>query len=340
MRRAFSNSLSLPHRSHQSTLFKRSGSLPGAGQPRQPICADFELLLATRINVPVEQSLDDFLRLIFHRVDIMDLMVDPKKIRSRIYNLYSDAGGIHEQIEVEVAIQQARRGWLDMRQNLPEQLTRRAYFQHEKKISLNNPSIFKNSEIFLALDLIDTFLYFPIASCNGKYRVYLNVAFGSMRDAIALTWKLRDEFKPNIQCVKIAGPGANRCDAVVIYCTTEQTAENIACNMLEYIKSGKLYCADQTVPAMTRRIGGGVSVGAEPYARETGFAEHLGRYRRTPPTVQCAHSFGSLRSEVITEAIMKYRSNLHILGSGYTVFRQLVALSFLDYGLDPSRPDT
>ena len=45
-----------------------------------------------------------------------------------------------------------------------------------------------------------------------------------------------------------------------------------------------------------------------------------------------------MRSELIAAAILNFQENKGVLGDTYDVFKQMVAMAFKGYGLDPANP--
>lgn len=311
----------------------RSNALSGPGDSRYRSPAEIELFTAVKTPIPVAQELVSFIQQVFKSKPLMETITVPNDISNGIYNLYS-AGGGGARLDAQTMLSQARDNWSKMRKVLATSLVSKAFFQYTEVkgngVLLGDDVIFDDDTV--ALEAADDFLYFPINAGRAACRVYLNLAFQSMPRLVDVASKLPDPLYGQLVDLKTTGPGAGRADSVVIYCASLDGAQKIANAMAEAIKSGVLKSENQSVPAMTTRVAPGVSIGAEPKPQETGLAAHIKGY---PPNAQ---SFGSVRSQIICAAILNYRENQDVLGKGYDVFQQLVAIGFKGYGLDPAAP--
>lgn len=322
----------------------RSNALTGPSDPRHRSPAEIELYNAAKTPIAMAPELETFLKKVFANKMLMETTSSPDQISDGIYNLYSESGAGGTGMDSKSVVQAARANWGQFLKVLPTDKVNRGFFQYtmvpgrnakgkdvEVNLMLNDPRIFTDDR--LALAAAEDFLYFSLNAGRAGCRVYLNVTFDSMPKVIRTTLDLPQALASAVVDVKTTGPGSSRADSVVMYCKTVDAAKLVAAQMLEAIQKGVLTSTDQTIPAMTTRIGAAVAIGAEPKPQETGLGRPLPQgYRRD------AQSFGSVRSQVICAAILSYRANTDVLGSGFAVFKQLAAIGFKGYGLDPAAP--
>lgn len=306
----------------------RSNALTGPHDPRYLNPAQ-QLGMAMRQPIAVADELEQFLIKIFARKDLMETEAIPHNISIGIYKAYANiAVGVAQAPGIDV-LRAARGVWDLIRYKVSPTHLGNAFFQ-----KANCP--FLNEKVFgddvYALTLLSDFLYFQLHTGMAVCRVYLNVIFESMPSVVQTVLNLPPVLYNEITGFKTDGPGASRADSVVIYCKTRTAAEQVAAVMLARIQDGTLRSSDQTVPAMTTRLGAGVALGAEPRQQETAMMQPVSGRPRT------AQSFGSIRSQAIAAAILSYRENRHILGGDYQVFRQFAAIAFRGFGLDPAAP--
>jgi len=301
-----------------------------------PMLATLHVALRTPIHVA--NKLDKFLLKVFQSKDLMVLITEPEDLTMAIYERYAAMGNSAGKFKFFDVLDQAYNGWQTMNQSLHGSIKAGACYQGTGiYLTKVDPRIFFKIPLAPQLSsLIKGFLRFPFNfKVMAEYRVYLNLTYESRIQAVIAASKASFRDHSEIYSMKIAGPYADRADNVVIYCSTEKAAKNIAAAMRVRIDTGELTCASQTVPAMTKRFspGIGISIGAEPKPQGTGLmaASDLDIYK--------TQSFGGLRSQIIAAAILNYRANLNALPDEYTVFRQLVAIGFKGHGLDPANPD-
>lgn len=128
---------------------------------------------------------------------------------------------------------------------------------------------------------------------------------------------------------KIAGPLnlGKRSDGILVYCPTDASARGVV-KLLE--GASRAWFAPE-VPRMTNAAGPpgvGISIGAEPPQVNTGI-------RGTSQ-----QSFGSLRAELITGALMEaeFSDRLTSKPQDFDIFCSRVELAFRGNGLDPNAP--
>jgi len=322
----------------------RSNALTGTSDARYRSPAEIELYAAMQGPVAVAPELDDFLKRVFASKDVMERLTSPDDIADGIYNLYSESGAGGSRMSAKAVLQAARANWGTFAKTVPLKVQKDAFFQYtmvpgkgqdgedtEVNLMLTDPRLF--SDDGLAMEAAQDFLYFPLNAGRAGCRVYLNVTFDSMPAVVKAVLELPDGNAGKVVDVKTTGPGSSRADSVVIYVKTIDDAKVIAPVLLAAISKGTLRSTDQTTPAMTTRVGPAVAIGAEPKPQETGLGRPLpSGYPRG------AQSFGSVRSQVICAAVLNYRENTGVLGSGYEVFKKLAAIGFKGYGLDPAAP--
>ena len=306
----------------------RSNALTGPSDPRFRSPSEIELMIAMRTPIAVADELTTFIAKVFARRDIMEAIGDPSGIMIAIYRLYSDAA-VGSQRDVKDVVAEARRGWSAIRAATrdPSVLTEAAF--QNTKYRLAQDLIMEDEAV--ALKAANDFLYFRLRAGSAAHRVYLNLDFAAMPAFVAAIFKLDEKERSGITDFKLSGPFAGRADSVVIYCSSKESADGLAKTFSNLISAGDLQSSNQSVPAMTTRIGAGVAIGAEPSAQATGLRDPRGGN----PSQQ---SFGTIRSEVITAAVLSYRDNAAVLGAGLETFKQLCAIGFKGFGLDPANP--
>lgn len=311
---------------------ERSNALAGPDDPRFPR-ADKQLAAAFATPIPVAQELESFLKTVFAHKDLMtwnDLAHGPKdRLADHIYALYSSSGGGAQAVAAKAAIVQASNVWSKIAKAIGGRADLKAKFQYtgySLQYVLASVSV---AEIRRACE---DFLYFTLRDLPPAYRVYLNLDFTSMPDLVGSVLGLDKAQLDQVGSFKICGPGGARADSVVIYCRSKEVAEGIAARMAELIKQGTLTSTNQSIPAMTTRIAPGVAIGAEPAPQATGLGAKPKKYGES------AQSFGTIRSELIAGAIFNYQDNRGVLGDNFNTFKQLTAIAFKGYGLDPARP--
>lgn len=310
----------------------RSMSLPRPISNHLPMRQAHELSVAMKNQINISQDLDVFLQKVFRREDLMREILVPDYICNGVYDLYTQLSNPETKINRVNNLHLARSIWGRINTELPDGVATHAFFQNTN-VPLGAANYF-SKRFFVGFKMLEDFLCFSgfLIGANVKYRVYVNIDFRSALDAINIMLKLPGGVLQEIDSFKIAGPGANRSDTFVIYCQTMMAANEIATAMVRAINAQTLRSIDHSTPFMTWRIGPGVSIGAEPKRQITGFASP---WNKKDPHEQ---SFGTIRSELIASAIMHYRENRRILGEGYPVFRQFVAIGFKGAGLDPAHP--
>jgi HopA1 effector protein family len=310
---------------------ERSNALAGPNDPRVPADKQLAALFAT--SIPVAQELEGFLKIVYGRKDLMtwnDLAhADDDRLADHVYELYTSSGSGAKAVEGKAAAALARRVWGQIDKLIGGRADVTTFFQYS---GWSLQGVLASKSDAKVLRACNDFLYFRVNQLPVAYRVYLNLDFGSMPDLVASVLGLDKSLADQVSSFKICGPGGVRADSVVIYCKGKEAAEGIAARMAELIKKGKLTSTNQSVPAMTTRIAPGVAIGAEPAKQATGLGAKPEGYGED------AQSFGSIRSELIAGAIFNYQDNLRTLGNTFNTFRQLVAIAFKGYGLDPARP--
>lgn len=322
----------------------RSDALTGPSDARFRSPAEIELYNAVKTPIAVAPALEQFLKKVFASKDLMERLQEPGDIVGGVYDLYSESGGGGARMNSKSVIQAARGNWGQFLKILPSEIFNRGFFQYtmvsdhnakgkvvDTNLLLKDPRIFVNDA--LALEAAGDFLYFCLNGGRAACRVYLNVSFDSMPAVLKTALALPGGLAASVVDVKTTGPGSARADSVVMYCKSTDAAKAVAQHMLDAIQKGVLTSTDQTIPAMTTRIGPAVAIGAEPKPQETGLGRPL-----PPEYPRDAQSFGSVRSQVIGAAILNFRANAGVLGAGFDVFKQLAAIGFKGYGLDPASP--
>jgi len=314
-------------------MVNRRNGLTGSGDPRFPHSAvSLVPLLANsdgtlRTQLYISSTLDNFLKKIFfEHQKLMTHIVDLDTLIQGIYEVYSDTGGKNVELEVLSAINETRIGRERMIRELPKDVVFRAFYQYADIDLLElDPTVFlKKSSVVDIGGLIQDFVYFPIDdTVMLDYRVYLNISYEFRIKAVEIVSAKSFEYYSQVNAIKTAGPYINRADNVVIYCSGKEVANKIALLMTECIKKGILRSSNQTIPAMTKWVGPGVSIGAQPIEQENGKSR----------------SFGKFRSQIIAAAILSYRRYTATHNSDYLIFRQYVAHAFKDHGLDPANPE-
>ncbi|MCS3747986.1 hypothetical protein FHY18_003614 [Xanthomonas arboricola] len=306
----------------------RSNALSGPRDPRYLNPAQ-QLGMAMRAPITVADELEQFLIKIFARKDLMETEAIPHNISIGVYKAYANiVDGVVPAPEMDV-LRTARGVWELIRHKVSPTHLSRALFQKAGCPFLDE-KVFGDDDY--ALTLLGDFLYFQLHPGAATCRVYLNVIFESMPNVVQTVLDLPPVLYAEITGFKTDGPGASRADSVVIYCKTRATAEQVAAIMLARIAEGTVRSSDQTVPAMTTRLGAGVALGAEPRQQETALMAPV------PGRPRTAQSFGTIRSQAIAAAILSYRANRHLLGGDYEVFRKFAAIAFKGFGLDPDAP--
>jgi hypothetical protein len=311
---------------------ERSNALFGPEDPRFPR-ADRQLAAAFSTPIPMAAELEAFLKTVFGHNELMtwnDLAHNEKdRLADRIYDLYSSSGGGAQAVSEKAALVEAANVWGRIANVIGSRANCDARFQY---IKYSLQEVLASNSERKALRACRDFLYFTLGNLPAAYRVYLNLDFSSMPDLVAAMFALDKALLDEVGSFKICGPGSARADSVVIYCRSKEAAEGIAAKMDELIRQGVLTSSNQSVPAMTTRIAAGVAIGAEPVQQATGLGSKPAEYGES------AQSFGTIRSELIAGAIFNFQDNKGVLGDSFNTFKQLVAVAFQGYGLDPSRP--
>lgn len=309
----------------------RANAISGPSDPRY-ITPDQQLAMLMATPIPVASELETFLKTVYARKDLMTwddgAHAEDDRLADRIYALYTSSGNAHAASD-QAALVQALGVWGRIDQSVSARPgVESVRFQYLDK-SLKRVLASQHNSV--KRRACNDFLYFQLREIPVSYRVYLNLDFDSMPTLVDAVLGLDRPLLGLIDSFKIGGPGGHRADAVVIYCRDKVAAETLAAHFGELIKRGTLACGGQNVPAMTTRMGPGIAIGAEPVQQATG----LGGPKKYG---EASQSFGTIRSELIAAAIFNFQDNRQTLGDSFATFRQLVAIGFRGYGLDPAHP--
>ncbi len=310
----------------------RSNALSGKDDPRWPSSIE---MLKIELNRPfvMAESLATFIHKVYKSPVLMSA---PASLSRKIYDLYVGGGQKSISAPFERCKSFINKVWSKV---LLDKKLKNAFLQREidkdgAPVSLQCLVTEVNAGLRdLSIELND-FIYFRITDDVILYRVYANVKFDLVPEAVAWIGKYINENPGHgIASFKLAGPAVceTRKDTIVIFCISKEVAEKIASELVQlhgYFNA--------SIPEMTTPVQGGegVAIGAEPVWQKTG----LRSKKKWDNDPEDAQSFGTLRCEIIAAAVHNFNANKQVCGDSFEVFKKFVAVGFRGCGLDPARP--